>query len=265
MNTVAYGGGTNSTAMLIGMYQHQIPVDLILFANTGGEHPHTYAYLPIMNDWLRKHEMPEIIEVQYVDHNGNRLTLEQECLRSGTLPALAYGYKKCSLKHKIGPQEKFCNNYPPCREVWTRGEKVVKFIGYDMDEQRRRENAAEHDVQDTKYRKEYPLMDWGWTREDCIAVIQQEGLPLPGKSSCFFCPSMKKREIRTLYHKHRDLYERAIAIEDNARSNLTSVKGLGRNWAWRDFVEADKNQTAMCWMFPENDLPCNCQDGGAEL
>ena len=42
--------------------------------------------------------------------------LEQECLRSGTLPAIAYGYKKCSLKHKIDPQEKFCNNYPPCRE-----------------------------------------------------------------------------------------------------------------------------------------------------
>ena len=87
-------------------------------------------------------------------------------------------------------------------------------------------------------------------------------MSLPGKSSCFFCPSMKKREIRTLYHQHRDLYERAIAIEDGARPNLLTVQGLGRNWAWRDFVEADLNQTAMCWMFPEDDLPCNCHDGG---
>lgn len=31
----------------------------------------------------------------------------------------AYGYKKCSLKHKIQPQEKFCNHYPPCQEVWA--------------------------------------------------------------------------------------------------------------------------------------------------
>ena len=62
----------------------------------------------------------------------------------------AYGYKKCSLKHKIQPQEKFCNHYPPCQEVW----------------------------------------------------------------------------------------------------------------AWLDFVEADRNQTAMYWMFQENDLPCNCHDGG---
>ena len=32
---VSYGGGANSTALLIGLHQHRIPVDLILFADTG--------------------------------------------------------------------------------------------------------------------------------------------------------------------------------------------------------------------------------------
>lgn len=41
MNVVSFGGGTNSTAMIIGMYLHKIPIDLILFADTGGEQPHT--------------------------------------------------------------------------------------------------------------------------------------------------------------------------------------------------------------------------------
>ncbi len=72
---------------------------------------------------------------------------------------------------------------------------------------------------------------------------------------------MKRHEIRTLYHKHRDLYNRAIAIEDGAKPNLITVKGLGRDWAWADFVEADKNQTAMCALFSENDMPCGCYDG----
>lgn len=186
MNIVSYGGGTNSTAMLIGLHQRGIPVDLILFADTGCEQPHTYAFLPVMDEWLAAHGMPKITVVKYVDKNGDRLTLEQECLRSGTLPALAYGYKKCSLKHKVEPQEKFCNNYPPCREVWERGERVVKFIGFDAGEERRRDNAVVYDMIDKKYRKEYPMIDWGWMREDCIAAIKQEGLPLPGKSSCFF-------------------------------------------------------------------------------
>lgn len=261
MNIVAYGGGTNSTALLIGMYHHGIPADLIIFADTGAEQPYTYEFIPIMNRWLTEHGMPEITVVENVDCNGDRLSLETECLRGGTLPAIAYGHKNCSLKHKTGPQDKFCNNYPPCKAVWAEGEKVVKFIGFDAGEERRRSHAIVYDIQDKKYRKEYPLIDWGWFREDCIAAITQEGLPLPGKSSCFFCPSMKKAEIRTLYHKHRDLYDRAIAIEENAKPNLITVKGLGRDWSWAEFVEADKNQTAMCALFAETDLPCGCYDG----
>ena len=110
MNIVSFGGGTNSTAMIIGMYLHKIPIDLILFADTGGEQPHTYEFMGTFNEWLVKHGIPKIVSVEYHDKDGNRLTLEQECINSGRLPSIAYGYKKCSLKHKIGTQEKFCNN-----------------------------------------------------------------------------------------------------------------------------------------------------------
>lgn len=115
MNVVSYGGGTNSTAMIIGMHLHKIPIDLITFADTGGEHPHTYKYIEIFNGWLKSHGLPDIQTVFYTDKNGNRLTLEEESLRSHTLPSIAYGFKKCSLKHKLGTQEKFCNNYEPCK------------------------------------------------------------------------------------------------------------------------------------------------------
>ena len=124
MNIVSFGGGTNSTAMIIGMYLHKIPIDLILFADTGGEQPHTYKFIEIFNGWLEKHGLPQIISVQYHDKDGNRLTLEQECINSGTLPSIAYGFKRCSLKHKISTQEKFCNNYQPCKDVWASGQRV---------------------------------------------------------------------------------------------------------------------------------------------
>lgn len=52
MTVVGYGGGTDSTAMLVGLWQWQVPVDLILFADPGGEQPHTYEYLEIMERWL---------------------------------------------------------------------------------------------------------------------------------------------------------------------------------------------------------------------
>lgn len=176
MNIVSFGGGTNSTAMIIGMYLHKIPIDLILFADTGGEQPHTYEFMETFNKWLVKHGIPKIISVEYHDKDGNRLTLEQECINSGTLPSIAYGFKRCSLKHKIGTQEKFCNNYQPCKEVWASGQRVHKYIGYDAGETRRIQHAAPIDEADKKYEKHYPLYEWGWTREECVHVIERAEL-----------------------------------------------------------------------------------------
>ena len=36
---VSYGGGVTAPPFLVGLHQHRIPVDLILFADTGAEHP----------------------------------------------------------------------------------------------------------------------------------------------------------------------------------------------------------------------------------
>jgi len=263
LNIVSYGGGVNSTAMLIGMYHQKIPVDLILFADTGAERPETYQYIDIFNKWLVDHGLPLITPVHNVDKDGNRFTLEKECLVSKTLPSIAYGFKKCSIKHKIGPQDKFCNNYQPCIDVWSNGQKVTKYIGYDAGEERRKDNAFVMDLQDKKYDKVYALIDWGWYREDCVRAIESEGLPLPGKSSCFFCPSMKKPEIRELKRKHQELFTRAIQIEDNAQETLVSVKGLGRNYAWKNLIEFEEKQIGMCSAYdPESDIPCGCYDGG---
>ena len=76
---------------------------------------------------------------------------------------------------------------------------------------------------------------------------------------------MKRREIRTLYHQYPDLLARALAIEDRARPNLLTVKGLGRNYAWRDFIEADQAQLAIPGVFSSEDLPCSCVEETEEV
>lgn len=267
-------GGTNSTAMIIGMYLHKIPIDLILFADTGGEQPHTYEFIETFNGWLEKHGLPQITSVQYHDKDGNRLTLEQECINSGTLPSIAYGFKRCSLKHKIGTQEKFCNNYQPCKEVWASGQRVQKYIGYDAGETRRIQHAAPIDEADKKYEKHYPLYEWGWTREECVRVIERAGLPKPGKSSCFFCTSMKKKEIQALWENYPDLFQRAIALEHGSAARNVNVKGLGRDWSWEsyynEFMENKAFEDAQITfdeLFPDSSggclcgAPCGCYDG----
>ena len=274
MNVVSFGGGTNSTAMIIGMYLHKIPIDLILFADPGAEQPHTYEFIQTFNVWLEKHGLPTITPVFYTDKAGNRMTLEEECLRSHALPSIAYGFKKCSLKHKIGTQEKFCNNYPPCREEWAAGRRVYKYIGYDAGETRRIQHAAPADEANKKYENRYPLYEWGWDRAECVREIERAGLPKPGKSSCFFCPSMKKKEIQALWEDYPDLFQRAIDLEHNAADSLKTVKGLGRNWSWESYHdeamkirEFEEAQITFDDLFPETPggclcgAPCGCYDG----
>ena len=230
--------GSFQSGAKYGIYRYEQPPlakQGIVLADTGAEHPHTYQFIEIINQWLAEHGMPQITVVQYVDRYGNRLSLETECLRSHTLPSIAYGHKRCSQKHKIAPQEKFCNHYAPCREVWQRGEKVNRYIGYDAGEVKRYEHSRKYNEADKKYHNRYPLIEeWGWNRDDCIREIKAAGLPQPGKSSCFFCPSMKKQEILYLKEHYPDLFNRAATLEENAMPYLKTVKGLGRSYSWKE-------------------------------
>jgi 3'-phosphoadenosine 5'-phosphosulfate sulfotransferase (PAPS reductase)/FAD synthetase len=56
-SVVSFGGGVNSTAMLIGMILRGERPDAILFADTGGEKPATYDFVATFRDWLTKHDL----------------------------------------------------------------------------------------------------------------------------------------------------------------------------------------------------------------
>jgi hypothetical protein len=230
---VAYGLGVDSTALLVELARRGIRPDLILFADTGGEKPQTYAYLPVIQQYLARAGFPQVVVVRYRPKWAAYTTLEGQCLHTGTLPSLAYGGKSCSLKYKRTPQDQFVRRWGPARECWRRGGKVLKAIGYDAGPaDSRRHRYAE----DNRYRYWYPLAEWGYDRDRCVQVITNAGLPVPMKSACYFCPASKKAEILWLREQHPDLLERALQIERNARDKLTSVKGLGRSFSWEAYL-----------------------------
>lgn len=138
-------------------------------------------------------------------------------------------------------------------DAWANGQKVVKYIGYDAGETRRKENADRK--VETKFSYRYPLIEWGWHREECLQVISDAGLKSPGKSACFFCPSSRPREIVDLYEQYPDLAG-DLAMESNAE--LRSIAGLGRNYAWSDVIRMHKDQMPL--PFVGFDLPCECTE-----
>ncbi len=250
---LAYGGGLNSTALLIGLHERGMRPDIILFADTGGEREETYRYVQTMRNWCASVGFPDIETVWRVTRDQKPKTLESLCLDKKMLPSLAYGFKKCSLKFKIQPQEKRLNHWAPAKTMWKAKGNILKYIGYDAGEVRR---AKVLRSKDGKYVYQYPLISWGWGREECSAAIARAGLPLPGKSSCFYCPAMKKPEIRALPIHLKD---RAVIMERLAQPNLKKTKGLGRYFSWEEFL------TGVCDTGQDDlfDTPCDCYDGPA--
>lgn len=217
------GMGVNSMAMkilierLVRLGQASRP-DAVVFCDTGSEMPETYAYIPTVEKWLAAHKWPPLTRLKWW---GPHTSLEAACLKNRCLPSIAYGRRGCTVKWKVQPTDRWIKKAYPGREP-------EYLIGYDEGESRRwRKPCGDQFV--------YPLVENGLNRESCIGMIQSEGLPVPIKSSCFFCPSMKRHEIVLLAWRHPELLKRALALEANA--NLTKIAGLGRRWSWREFCQ----------------------------
>lgn len=129
--SVCWGAGWDSTAMLIEMERRGMRPEMITFADTGGEKPLTYEFIPVFAAWLKDHDFPEPTVCVYqpkpetharylqavrdlAAEAGLRLTPEQEgrlaglygnMLANETLPGIAFGQKSCSVKWKLEAQE----------------------------------------------------------------------------------------------------------------------------------------------------------------
>jgi hypothetical protein len=255
---VSYGGGVNSIAMLIGMKERGERPDAIVFSDTRGEKPETYYYLDvILPKWLSENGFPPLIKVCRADFPNSKtgdISLEAECLRLGTLPSRAYGFGTCADKWKIDPFKWWSKTWQPAKDAWAAGGVVTRCIGYDAGEERRIGNTS-----DKGFDKRYPLLEWKWDREACLAAIDREGLPPLPKSACFYCPSSTKKEIIQLGKTDPDLLNRAIAIESNAlASGRWSIEGLGRRFSWKSLVATEDKSS-----FPEAAVEsCTiCADG----
>lgn len=275
MQIVSYGGGTNSTAMLVGLLERGERPDAITFADTGSEKPHTYDHVLAISEWCVSVGFPAIETVrgdmpqQLIDGS-----LERECFRLGKLPAKAYGFSSCSDKWKMEPQRRYNRAFAEKHGIAL--SEITRLIGFDADEHvrvaRGREHAHKRPVQER-----YPLYEWGWGREECIAAIDRIGLPQPGKSACYFCPSTKKPELLELRHRYPELLARALEMERAAlagegQAPATTCAGLGRSFNWREWLgefdavaeaEAEFLSRQMC-LFSDAGVPemdCGCYDG----
>lgn len=219
--SISDGVGLDSMGMLAGLEARGKRPDTILFADTGGEKDETYDYLhDVMDPWLRKVGFPPVTVVVYRVQDFKNwppyYTLEENCLTNGTLPSEAFGFGSCSMKWKQAPQHTYLQGVPEVRKLWAEGGQVTKAIGYDCDPKEKK-RTFRVGVENDLYAYWYPLQEWGWTRAECAAQLRRRRIPVPVKSSCWFCPNMTPTEIKDL---DRSKLARIVIMEARALPRL---------------------------------------------
>lgn len=231
IHVLSYGGGTQSTALLLmalkGEINGVIP-DYIIFSDTGWEPKSIYDWITKVNLYIKGKYGREIIFTNGGNIREDILKASKTGERAASLPYFALGpdgekgmvMRQCTSEYKIQPVNRKLRellDYGPRQRI---KEIVHVWKGISTDEiQRVKPIALSWQI------AEHPLVDIvDVDRSACIAYVEREGLGTPAKSSCIGCPfhdDMTWREMK-LYDPQS--FADAVAVDEQIRK-MPKLKG----------------------------------------
>ncbi|WP_411150557.1 phosphoadenosine phosphosulfate reductase [Streptomyces sp. A30] len=224
MKVISYGGGVQSTALLVLAARKEIDFRTFLFANVGddSEHPATLAYVREIAIPYAARAGIEVHELKRRRRDGTTETLMQRLNRPDTrsipIPVRmangAPGRRNCTADFKIKVVGRWLREHGA-----TADHPAAVGIGISLDEIHRanRRRSESHEL------IEYPLLDLGLRRDDCERIIAEAGLPVPPKSSCFFCPF---RTVGAWRHQRRhepELFALSVRLEETINGRRAAI------------------------------------------
>lgn len=188
IHVVSLSGGKDSTAMLLMMIEKKMPIDKIIFVDTGVEFPEMYDHLKKLSKYIKRRiirlKADKSFEYYLLDHNNNG--------RKG------YGWARhntrwCTSNLKTEVMKKYLKKY---------GNLVVEYHGIAYDE--------EHRINNNQRRKKkveirYPLYEWGITEQEALQYCYDHGFDWGGlyekfdRVSCFLCPLKSLKELKVIW------------------------------------------------------------------
>lgn len=230
LRVVAYGGGVQSTALMVLAASGRIDFRTFLFANVGAdsEHPATLAYLrAVATPYAVAHGL-DLVELERVRRDGSTETLHGRLTRPGSrslpipvrMSSGAPGTRSCTADFKIKVLARWLRAHGA-----TARDPATVAVGISLDELHRAHNRRQHPYE----RVTYPLLDLRLDRSACLRIIADAGLPAPGKSACWFCPFTRPQTWAERRRDDPDLFRRACELE--AMLNVRRAQ-LGRDPVW---------------------------------
>lgn len=230
LRVMSYGGGVQSTAMLVLAAQGKIDFPVAIFSNVGddSEHPATLRYVrEVAIPYAAQHG----IELCVLDRRGKGqpVTLWQKLTREDSrsigIPVRmnnsgAPVRRSCTVDYKI---RRVASELK--RRGATAANPAVVALGISLDEYQRMRTESGIAWETLAY----PLIDLRLDRAACLGIIAEAGLPEPGKSSCFFCPFHSRDHWRRMRRDEPELFAKSVALERLLNERRAA---LGRDPVW---------------------------------
>tara|TARA_R110002012_G_scaffold48174_3_gene125722 strand:- start:287 stop:1075 length:789 start_codon:yes stop_codon:yes gene_type:complete len=231
---VSYGGGVQSTCIILLAIDGVIPKpDIIIFSDTGSELPGTYATVKEIKKLCAENDMRfETVGSYFEPKKRPDMTgswkLHEWYLELGRLPMV--GQPRCTFNFKIYPVRRLlktlCDTTQP--KPWA-----SQSLGITTDEIKR---MRESEIKWCK--NDFPLIDLGMSRQDCVDYIAKHYPDLVvEKSGCFCCPYQSGKKWLKLKVEHPDLFDISRSMEIAAAKNGVK-RGL---WGAKSIIAFDHN------------------------
>ena len=220
---LALGWGVQSwTLAAMVALKHLPPITLAIHSDTGHETAGTYEHARKWTPWLQERGLPvvtvhpddnEVLSTAWgPDPNGHvqipALTADKDNpSKEGQIP------RQCTRYWKIQPMHRYIRTIMPAGR--PKPESVHSWQGISWDEYHR---VRTSDVQYIK--NVYPLVELTptrMTRADCITWLNQQGLDVPPKSSCVFCPFHRRDQWKQMKQDGGPDWEKALRVDRQIR------------------------------------------------
>lgn len=252
MNRVfSFGGGVQSTAGLVLAARAQINYKTFLFCNVGAdsEHPDTIRYVrEVAMPYAEKHGI-RLIELQKFLRDGSTDTVYQRLTRPNSrsigIPVRmngsgAPGRRSCTFDFKVSVVDRWL------REHGAKSERAIVGLGISLDEIQRMKPNTDLDTLAWKVNA-FPLLmevEKPLTRQDCINIIVNAGLPIPPKSSCYFCPFHTLKRWQEMRQNEPELFWKSAELEKFINARRASL-GMDSVWLTDKLKPLDQATTDM--------------------
>lgn len=253
IHVLSYGGGTQSTALLIKSLTdgiNGVKPDYVIMSDTGWETKEVMDWVYKIKKYIMDHFNVELIVVQEKSIRNDIINGVEHGSRFASLPfftkdrengKVGMVMRQCTQEYKIAPVNREIKKrlgYKPRQKV---KEIVHIWKGISIDEIQRVKP-----IQLGWQEAEHPLVDdlW-WDRLNCINYVEGLGLGTPPSSSCVGCPFHDNMMWRDLKKNHPEEFADAVYIDKMIR-NLEKLNGecyLHRSCIPLDEIDFGINQT----------------------